>query len=168
MADHSAHAATAKAAHGGHGHTPEEVAKEVRKYLLVFAALMVGTILTVWASYIHFGSDWMNIVVALIIAIVKASLVAGFFMHLVDEKKLIYGLLGATVFFFVGLMYLTLWSLEPGSLIHLKSVLRCLVMARIFRADGNADARGVWPLVHRGVWRTARLRAIFPQETEAH
>ena len=120
MADHSAHAATTGRPHGGHGHTPEEVAKEVRKYLLVFGALMVGTILTVWASKINFGSDWMNIAVALLIAIVKAGLVAGFFMHLVDERKLIYGVLGATVFFFIGLMYLTLWSLEPTNLIHLK------------------------------------------------
>jgi cytochrome c oxidase subunit IV len=103
-----------------HGHTPEEVRKEVKKYLLVFSALIVGTILTVWASFIHFGSQNMNIIVALIIAIVKASLVACFFMHLIDEKKMIYAFLGATVFFFAGLMYITLWSMEPTSLIHFK------------------------------------------------
>jgi cytochrome c oxidase subunit IV len=124
MADHSAKAAAtstghapAHGAHGAHGH--HDVAKEVRKYLLVFGALMIGTILTVWASYFDFGHG-LNIVVALIIATVKAGLVAGFFMHLIDERKLIYGVLGATVFFFVGLMYVTLWSLEPGSFIHLK------------------------------------------------
>ena len=81
---------------------------------------MIGTILTVWASYINFGTASANIIVALVIATVKAALVAGFFMHLVDERKLIYGVLGATVFFFVGLMYLTLWSTEPLSFIHLK------------------------------------------------
>ena len=120
MADHSTHAVPTNKPHGGHGHTPEEVAKEVRKYLLVFGALMIGTVLTVWASYINFGSHNLNIVVALVIAIVKAGLVAGFFMHLVDERKLVYGVLGATVFFFVGLMYITLWSLEPSSLIHIR------------------------------------------------
>lgn len=125
MANHSADAShaghtPAPGGHGGHGHGHHDVAKEVRKYLLVFGALIIGTILTVWASYIHFGSTTANIVVALVIAIVKASLVAGFFMHLVDERKLIYGVLGATVFFFVGLMYVTLWSLDPGSFIHLK------------------------------------------------
>ena len=31
---------------------------------------------------------------------------------------MIYTILVATVFFFAGLMYLTLWSLEPTSLIH--------------------------------------------------
>lgn len=132
MADHSTHAAAkvapaaghgghgGHASHGGHGHSHHDVAKEVRKYLLVFGALMVGTVLTVWASYIHFGSHSMNVAVALVIATVKAVLVAGFFMHLIDERKLIYGVLGATVFFFIGLMYITLWSMDPASLIHLK------------------------------------------------
>lgn len=124
MANHSStpaaashgHAAPGAQAHG-HGH---DVSKEVRKYLMVFAALLIGTILTVWASYIDFGTARANIIVALIIASVKATLVGGFFMHLIDERKLIYGVMGATIFFFVGLMYLTLWSSEPTSFIHLK------------------------------------------------
>ena len=99
----------------GHGH---DVKAEVRRYLLVFAALVVGTIVTVLASYIHFGSPTANIVVALIIATVKGFLVAGFFMHLISERIMIYTIMIATVFFFAGLMYLTLWSLEPNSLIH--------------------------------------------------
>ena len=122
MANHSAHSATAPHSgashgHGGHGH---DVRKEVRKYLLVFGALIVGTIITVLASYVDFGGAGRNIAIALLIASVKAGLVAAFFMHLIDERKLIYGVLGATVFFFVGLMYITLWSMEPGSFIHLK------------------------------------------------
>jgi cytochrome c oxidase subunit IV len=126
MANHSAHTATAAQRHShgshahGHGHDAHDVQKEVRKYLLVFGALLVGTILTVWASKINFGTPAANIIVALVIATVKAALVAGFFMHLVDEKKLVYGVLGMTVFFFIGLMYLTLWSSEPTSFIHLK------------------------------------------------
>jgi cytochrome c oxidase subunit 4 len=129
MADHSTHPATktasaaghsGHAAHGGHGHGHHDVSKEVRKYMLVFGALLVGTVITVWASYINFGSHAMNVAVALVIATVKAALVAAFFMHLIDERKLIYGVLGATVFFFIGLMYITLWSMEPASFIHLK------------------------------------------------
>jgi len=121
MSNHTAQTAAASGGHAhGHGHGPEEVSKAVRKYLLVFAALLVGTIVTVLASYIDFGHPGINIGVALFIAIVKASLVAAYFMHLIDERKLIYGLLGATAFFFTGLMYFTLWSLEPGSFIHLK------------------------------------------------
>lgn len=83
---------------------------------MVFGALLVGTVLTVWASRIHFGSDAMNIFIALVIASVKAFLVAGYFMHLISERKMIYAILLATVFFFAGLMYLTIWSMEPSSM----------------------------------------------------
>lgn len=127
MASHShpapahGHGHTAGHAPGtAHGHDSHDVSKEVRKYLLVFGALLVGTVLTVWASYIHFGSPTANIVVALIIASVKAFLVAGFFMHLMDERKMVYAVLAATTFFFIALMYLTLWSMEPTNFIHIK------------------------------------------------
>jgi caa(3)-type oxidase subunit IV len=46
--------------------------------------------------------------VALAIACAKAFLVAGFFMHLISERKMIYGLLIFTACFFLGLMFLTL------------------------------------------------------------
>ena len=119
MANHSAPSAGHAPSHA-HGHHGHDVSKEVRKYMLVFAALIVGTIITVGASYVDFGGSGRNIAVALLIATVKAGLVGAFFMHLIDERKLIYGVLGATVFFFIGLMYITLWSMEPGSFIHLK------------------------------------------------
>jgi cytochrome c oxidase subunit IV len=98
----------------GHAH---DVKAEVRRYLLVFAALVVGTIVTVLASYIDIGHGG-NIILALAIALVKGFLVAGFFMHLISERTMIYTILVATVFFFAGLMYLTLWSLEAKSLMH--------------------------------------------------
>lgn len=92
--------------------TPEAIKKAVRTYMFVGAALLVGTILTVWASYIHFGSNAWNVTVALIIASVKSFLVAGYFMHLLSEKKAIYATLATTAFFFVALMGLTLWSMH--------------------------------------------------------
>jgi cytochrome c oxidase subunit IV len=94
-----------------HSDSHDHVASHVRRYLLVFVALIIGTILTVWASYIRFPSREINIAVALVIASCKAFLVAGFFMHLVSEKKMIYGILGFTAFFFAGLMGLTIWSM---------------------------------------------------------
>lgn len=103
----------------GHAH---DVKAEVRRYMIVFAALVVGTIVTVLASYINLGHGG-NIILALIIASVKGFLVAGFFMHLVSERVMIYTILIATVFFFAGLMYLTIWSMEPESLIHDKAAL---------------------------------------------
>src|SRR3954451_15958657 len=51
-------------------------------YGAVLAALLFLTVLTVGASYIHFGSGMANVIIALVIASVKASLVALFFMHL--------------------------------------------------------------------------------------
>jgi len=90
---------------------PDHIAHHVRRYLLVFVALIIGTIMTVWASYINMpGGREVNIAVALVIACCKAFLVAGFFMHLISERKMIYGILGFTVFFVTGLMALTIWS----------------------------------------------------------
>ena len=74
----------------------ESVAQHVRRYLYVFYALLFGTLITLGASYIPFGNHAINIAVALVIACGKASLVAGFFMHLISERKLIYGLLAFT------------------------------------------------------------------------
>ena len=89
---------------------PDHFSHHVRRYLFVFYALLFGTLITVGASYIPFGHRAMNIGVALFIASGKAFLVAGYFMHLISEKKMIYGILAFTVFFFIGLMALTLWS----------------------------------------------------------
>ena len=104
-------------------HTHHDVTKHIRGYFIVFAALLIGTVLTVAASYFHFGnkdSNTLNIVVALVIACTKAFLVAGYFMHLISEKKMIYSILAFTAFFVAGLVFLTLWSMDPGSIIHYK------------------------------------------------
>ncbi len=89
---------------------PEHFSHHVRRYLLVFYALLFGTLITVGASYIPFGHRSVNIGVALVIASGKAFLVAGYFMHLISERKMIYGIMAFTAFFFVGLMSLTIWS----------------------------------------------------------
>jgi len=91
-----------------HGH--EDFKRHVRRYLYVFYALIFGTLVTVGASYIPFGNREINIAVALFIACGKASLVAGFFMHLISERKMIYGILVFTVVFFLGLMFLMVSS----------------------------------------------------------
>ena len=105
-------------------HTVEEMRHHMRRYKIVGVALAIGTVLTVWASLINFGSREINIVVALSIAACKGFLVAGFFMHLISEKKMIYAVLSFTAFFFTGLMYLTLWSMSHGSIVHITIVCR--------------------------------------------
>jgi len=87
------------------GASVEEVKKSVRTYILIFVALMVLTVVTVAVSALHL-SVGAAIAVALVIASIKATLVAGYFMHLISEKKLIYATLVLTVIFFVVLMLL--------------------------------------------------------------
>lgn len=91
---------------GSHEHD-HDVSKDVGRYLFVFGALLVGTLVTVAASYIPFPTSGMNITVALLIATIKATLVAAIFMHLSAEKWTIYRFLIITVVFVVGLFSLT-------------------------------------------------------------
>ncbi len=88
----------------------DDFVQHVRRYLYVFYALIFGTLITVGASYIPFGNHAINIGVALFIACGKASLVASYFMHLISERKMIYGIMGFTAFFFIGLMFLIVFS----------------------------------------------------------
>lgn len=92
--------------------SPEQLKKDIRVYLLIFLALLVGTAVTVALYYVHFQHVAVTITIALIVASIKAFLVAGYFMHLISEKKVIYATLAATTFFFVALMGLTLWSMN--------------------------------------------------------
>lgn len=65
-----------------------DIQKHVAIYIKVFAALASLTVITVAASYVHMGHGG-NIALAMVIAVVKASLVACYFMHLIDERSLI-------------------------------------------------------------------------------
>src|SRR5438270_12908253 len=83
---------------------PAEVQKSVRSYITVFVALMVFTVMTVVGSRFHFAVP-IAIAIALIIAAVKGSMVAGVFMHLSHEKRAIYGALLLTILFFIVLLF---------------------------------------------------------------
>ena len=91
-------------------HSVDDLKKHIRTYVLVFLALLVGTAITVGMYAIHIDSVPLTIAIALFIASIKAFLVAGFFMHLISEKKAIYAMLITTAVFFVALMFLTLWA----------------------------------------------------------
>ena len=93
-------------------HSPDAIAKHLKVYILVFIALLVGTVITVGMYYVHLQTIALTVAVALIIASTKASLVAAYFMHLASERKSIYTVLGITVFLFAGLMGLTLWAMH--------------------------------------------------------
>jgi len=95
-----------------HSNDVETIRKETRTYINVFIALAVLTVVTVGVSYFHLPPV-LAIGVALVIATFKGSLVAGFFMHLLHERKLIYWLLILTVVFFLVLLFwptLSAWN----------------------------------------------------------
>lgn len=85
--------------------SPEEIRKHVRTYLTIFAALGVLTAVTVGVAYLDVPIA-VAIVIAMIVALTKGTLVAGFFMHLFGEKKIIFWVLFLTVIFFVFVMIL--------------------------------------------------------------
>ena len=78
---------------------------------------MVLTIVTVAISYLHLPVP-MAVTVALLVATIKGSLVACYFMHLISEKKLIYAVLALTVVFFVALLALPVLTHSNGFWIH--------------------------------------------------
>lgn len=60
-----------------------------RVYIVIFLALMVGTALTLMAAFYDFPGP-LNAVVALTIAVVKATLVVLYFMHVRYSGRLVW------------------------------------------------------------------------------
>ncbi|HEY1757234.1 MAG TPA: cytochrome C oxidase subunit IV family protein [Bryobacteraceae bacterium] len=84
-----------------HSHDGEAgVAHGSAIYVKTLLALLFLTGITIGASYIDLGSG--NVVVALIIATIKASLVVLFFMHLRWDKP-VYGIVAMAGFLFLGI-----------------------------------------------------------------
>ncbi len=82
-------------------------------YLKVFGALMVLTVITVLASRLHLAVP-LAIVLALAIALLKGSLVASFFMHLIGEKPLVFMVLLLTGILFAALMLLPVLTMKDS------------------------------------------------------
>ena len=91
----------------------------IANYRKVFIFLLIGTTLTVWASYMEFNvqnSIAGAVFVGLTIAFIKGYLVAANFMHLNSEKKMIYWILLLTIFFLALLLFIPLlWDLNNMS-----------------------------------------------------
>jgi len=84
----------------------------LRRCLYVFVAVLCTTSLMICASYLPHYSWAVKVALILAVACVNAFIVAGFLMHLLSEKKMIYTLLGFTAFFFAGLMGLTIYAMH--------------------------------------------------------
>ena len=86
----------------------EDIKHHIKIYWSVFIGLLILTVFTVGASYIHFPYAWLGLLVGLLIACAKGFLVASQFMHLNNEKTWIYGTLILTVVFFFVLLFMPL------------------------------------------------------------
>ncbi|MBI4537322.1 MAG: cytochrome C oxidase subunit IV family protein [candidate division NC10 bacterium] len=102
--------------------TPHIVSTKI--YVLVLAALLALTALTVAASFYDLGGGrlhYANAVTALTIAVSKATLVVLYFMHVRYSSHLTWVFVGAGVFWLLVLIGLTLsdvltrgWLPSPG------------------------------------------------------
>ena len=86
-------------------------APAIKKYVMIGAALLVFTVITVAANRLHLAIP-VAITVALLIAITKGSMVASVFMHLSHEKRWIYGALALTVLFFIVLLFVPFFTVS--------------------------------------------------------
>jgi len=96
-----------------HDH-PVDFNSYVRRCACVFAVVLVAVGLMIWISYLpqaHFGWS-LKAGLILVMASFNALIVAGFLMHLISEKKMVYTILAFTVSFVIGLFGLTLWAMH--------------------------------------------------------
>src|SRR5688572_17382387 len=69
----------------------------VRVYITIFLALLVGTALTVVAAFLNFPGR-LNTIVALTIAVAKATLVVLYFMHVRYSARLVWVIVASALF----------------------------------------------------------------------
>ena len=91
-------------------HTHAEI--NTRRYLVVFACMVVTALITVGIALAPLGNHKLNIGLALVVVALQAFLVLGFMMHLLSERHMIYTVLGFTGFFLLALMVLTISSVN--------------------------------------------------------
>lgn len=100
-----------------HEMSAEEVKKHVRVYIGVFVSLLILTGVTVGVSYLHLSIS-AAIGVALLVATVKGSLVACYFMHLISEKAMLFWILALCAFFFVVLLLIPVITVSDNVGVH--------------------------------------------------
>lgn len=120
-ADPASASGSSAAAHALSPEHVHHVQVEQKRFLLVYAVLVVGTVLTVGMYYVHFEAMWQTVAVALAIAAVKAAFVAAVFMHLWHGERDLYHILLYTGVVVVGLFTLSILSLfsVPGQGLYL-------------------------------------------------
>lgn len=97
---------------------PESFGAYGRRCGIIFGVVVCATLAMVGASYAPLHNRLLSIALVLLGACFNAFMVSGYLMHLISERKMIYALLAFTIFFFAGLMGLTVWATHdlPGAL----------------------------------------------------
>jgi len=114
-------------------------------YLIVFCSLLFLTAFTVFSAQFDFG--WFNIILALMIASFKSSLVLLFFMHLYYDNKINLAFILASVIFlaiFIGITMVdtnfrtTLYDVR-GKLVEEQAPKENFVKSKPHHSDKDAD-----------------------------
>jgi len=78
----------------------------LKTYTGIFLSLLCLTLATTLLAYLDLGV--FNMVIAITIAVIKATLIVAFFMHAMYEFKLVHVILAGGVLWFLILVFLTL------------------------------------------------------------
>lgn len=96
MAEHASHS----------GHTAEHHIVPIKYYIGVFLLLMVFTIITVLVARLNLGT--LNVLVALTVAVIKATAVVLIFMHVWWSSKLTKVIVVSGIFWLIIMLTFTL------------------------------------------------------------
>lgn len=115
MSEHTGHeSAHAPAAHGHAGHDEHEHIHEANHYIRIWGVLVLLFFISVAGPMV--GIKWLTLITAFGIAVVKASMVVKYFMHLglKDEKRFVHYFLATSLAF----MFLFFFAVAPDVMKH--------------------------------------------------
>ncbi len=98
-------------------HTDQQ--KEMKGYLRIFFSLLILTIFSVLIHYLRLNF-FLSVALILLAVLVQVFLSAGYFMHLVSEKKIIFIILilSFMLFLFLFLLILSGYFCNPEGASH--------------------------------------------------
>ncbi len=132
MSDHAAHHH-----HGGPDHVPHIT--PLATYFKTYGALIFLTVLTVSVSYVNLGSS-VNLGIALLIATIKASVVAALFMHLASDHKFHSVILISSVVFLLVFVTFTMFDTEYRNRVNAEDGQKVNMAAPFATATASAGA----------------------------
>ncbi|HTV42792.1 MAG TPA: hypothetical protein VMF08_19665 [Candidatus Sulfotelmatobacter sp.] len=109
------HPTTAAAAGAPETHDhPVDFNSYMRRCAIIFGCVLIAVALMIWTSYLPEDPfSWAKkVAIILVIASCNAFIVAGYLMHLLSERKMVYTILGFTVSFVIGLFALTIYAMN--------------------------------------------------------